>query len=166
MTQMDVLQTKLSVEGGFAPFNPYFYVPKYRSSDALPASQIFLFVFEAVIRTALYDWLTFYPCLPLFFKGRDDGGSGGRWYEVCRNACVCKCVSKNEGLRLVFEGVYFHVQYPRPLHPPPEIPTARILKFIFYVFIIFTRTLVMNVCKILVLKRFTPNTAVVFPFSF
>ncbi len=27
---------------GEAPFNPYFYVPKYRSSDALPPPEIFL----------------------------------------------------------------------------------------------------------------------------
>ncbi len=32
---------KVRVEGGFAPFNPYFYVSKYRSSDALPALEIF-----------------------------------------------------------------------------------------------------------------------------
>ncbi len=25
----------------FAPFNPYFYVPKYGSSDALPAPEVF-----------------------------------------------------------------------------------------------------------------------------
>ncbi len=29
------------VEGGKAPFNPYFYGPKYHSSDALPAPEIF-----------------------------------------------------------------------------------------------------------------------------
>ncbi len=32
---------KVRVEGGEAPFNPYFYVPKCRSSDALPAPEIF-----------------------------------------------------------------------------------------------------------------------------
>ncbi len=32
---------KVRVEGDEAPFNPYFYVPKYRSSDALPAPEIF-----------------------------------------------------------------------------------------------------------------------------
>ncbi len=32
---------KVRVEADFAPFNPYFYVPKYRSSDALPALEIF-----------------------------------------------------------------------------------------------------------------------------
>ncbi len=32
---------KVRVEEGFAPFNPYFYVPKYRSSDALPAPEVF-----------------------------------------------------------------------------------------------------------------------------
>ncbi len=35
---------KVRVEGGFALFNPYFYVPKYRSSDALPAPEIFFSV--------------------------------------------------------------------------------------------------------------------------
>ncbi len=30
---------KVRVEGG--PFNPYLYVPKYRSSDALPTPEIF-----------------------------------------------------------------------------------------------------------------------------
>ncbi len=34
---------KVRVERGFVPFNPYFYVPKYRSSDALPVPKIFLF---------------------------------------------------------------------------------------------------------------------------
>ncbi len=33
---------KVRVEGGFVPFNPYFYVPKYRYSDALPLRQRFL----------------------------------------------------------------------------------------------------------------------------
>ncbi len=33
---------KVRVEGCFAPFNPYFYVPKYRSSDALPAPETFI----------------------------------------------------------------------------------------------------------------------------
>ncbi len=33
---------KVRVEGGEAPFNPYFYVPKYRSSDALPVPEIFI----------------------------------------------------------------------------------------------------------------------------
>ncbi len=33
---------KVRVEGGEASFNPYFYVPTYLSSDALPASEIFL----------------------------------------------------------------------------------------------------------------------------
>ncbi len=33
---------KVTVEGGFVPFNPYFYGPRYRSSDALPAPEIFL----------------------------------------------------------------------------------------------------------------------------
>ncbi len=32
---------KVRVEGGFAPFSPYFYVPKYSSSDALPTPEIF-----------------------------------------------------------------------------------------------------------------------------
>ncbi len=32
---------KVRVEGGFIPFNPYFYGPKYLSSDALPAPEIF-----------------------------------------------------------------------------------------------------------------------------
>ncbi len=34
---------KVRVEGtgDEVPFNPYFYVPKYRSSDALPAPEIF-----------------------------------------------------------------------------------------------------------------------------
>ncbi len=34
VTQLDVLQT-------FAPFKPHFYVPKYRSSGALPAPEFF-----------------------------------------------------------------------------------------------------------------------------
>ncbi len=29
----------------WAPFNPYFYVPKYLSSDALPAPEIFVIVY-------------------------------------------------------------------------------------------------------------------------
>ncbi len=33
---------KVGVEWGFVPFNPYFYVPKYRSSDALPALEVFV----------------------------------------------------------------------------------------------------------------------------
>ncbi len=33
---------KVRVEGGFAHFNIYFYFPKYYSSDALPAPEIFL----------------------------------------------------------------------------------------------------------------------------
>ncbi len=32
---------KVRVEGVEAPCNPYFYVPKYRSSDVLPAPEIF-----------------------------------------------------------------------------------------------------------------------------
>ncbi len=32
---------KVRVEAREAPFNPYFYVPKYRYSDALLASEIF-----------------------------------------------------------------------------------------------------------------------------
>ncbi len=32
---------KVRVEGGEALFDPYFYIPKYRSSDALPAPEIF-----------------------------------------------------------------------------------------------------------------------------
>ncbi len=32
---------KVGFEGGEAPFHPYFYGPKYPSSDALPAPQIF-----------------------------------------------------------------------------------------------------------------------------
>ncbi len=32
---------KVRLEGGEALFNPYFYVPKYLSSDALPAPEIF-----------------------------------------------------------------------------------------------------------------------------
>ncbi len=35
---------KVRVEWGFTPFNPYFYVPKYPSSDALPAPEFFFFV--------------------------------------------------------------------------------------------------------------------------
>ncbi len=35
---------KVRVEGGEAPFNPYFYVPKYRSSDALPVPEIFFLI--------------------------------------------------------------------------------------------------------------------------
>ncbi len=37
---------KVRIEWGFAPFNPYFYVPKYHSSDALPASEFFFFKFS------------------------------------------------------------------------------------------------------------------------
>ncbi len=33
-----------------APFNPYFYGPKYRSSDALPAPQIFFCGFHKTSR--------------------------------------------------------------------------------------------------------------------
>ncbi len=33
---------KVRVEVGEALFNPYFYIPKYGSSDALPAPEIFL----------------------------------------------------------------------------------------------------------------------------
>ncbi len=35
---------KVRVEGTEAPFNPYFHGLKYRSSDALPAPEIFLIV--------------------------------------------------------------------------------------------------------------------------
>ncbi len=31
----------LRVEGGEAPFNPHFYIPKYLSSDVLPTPEIF-----------------------------------------------------------------------------------------------------------------------------
>ncbi len=37
---------KVRVERGLAPFNPYFYIPKYRSSDALPVPEIFCFNFD------------------------------------------------------------------------------------------------------------------------
>ncbi len=33
---------KVRVEGGEALFNSYFYIPKYRSSDALSAPEIFI----------------------------------------------------------------------------------------------------------------------------
>ncbi len=33
---------KVRIEGDKPTFNPYFYIPKYRSSDALPAPEIFL----------------------------------------------------------------------------------------------------------------------------
>ncbi len=35
------IANKVRVEEGEVPFNPYFYVPKYRSSDALSAPEIF-----------------------------------------------------------------------------------------------------------------------------
>ncbi len=35
---------KVKVEAGEAPFNTYFYGPKYPSSDALPAPEIFQFL--------------------------------------------------------------------------------------------------------------------------
>ncbi len=35
---------KVRVEGDEAPFNPYLYVPKYFSSDALPAPEILLII--------------------------------------------------------------------------------------------------------------------------
>ncbi len=38
-----LVANKVRVERCEAPFNPYFYVPKYRTSDALPAPEIFLF---------------------------------------------------------------------------------------------------------------------------
>ncbi len=38
--------TKVRVEGGFAPFNLYFYIPGYHSSDALPAPEIFFSYFK------------------------------------------------------------------------------------------------------------------------
>ncbi len=31
---------KVRVEGGFVPFNSYFYGPKYRYSDTLPAPEM------------------------------------------------------------------------------------------------------------------------------
>ncbi len=34
---------KVRVEGGEALLKPYFYIPKYRSSDVLPAPEIFMF---------------------------------------------------------------------------------------------------------------------------
>ncbi len=37
--------TPVWVEGGDAFFNPYFYIPKHGSSDALPALEIFLVFF-------------------------------------------------------------------------------------------------------------------------
>ncbi len=39
---------KQSKGWSFAPFNPYFYVPKYRSSDALPAPEIFFNVLSLI----------------------------------------------------------------------------------------------------------------------
>ncbi len=36
-----LVANKVRVEGGKSAFNPYFYVPKYPSSDALPAPEIF-----------------------------------------------------------------------------------------------------------------------------
>ncbi len=38
---MAVLQVR--IEGDKPTFNPYFYVPKYLSSDALPAPEIYFF---------------------------------------------------------------------------------------------------------------------------
>ncbi len=35
---------KVKVEGGEAPLDSYFYVPKYLSFDALPAPEIFSFL--------------------------------------------------------------------------------------------------------------------------
>ncbi len=36
-----LVANKVRVEGGFALFNSYFYVPKYRSSDVLSVPEIF-----------------------------------------------------------------------------------------------------------------------------
>ncbi len=40
VTQGDIAN-KIKIEGDKPTFNPYFYVPKYHSSDALPAPKIF-----------------------------------------------------------------------------------------------------------------------------
>ncbi len=43
---------KVRVEGGEAPFNPYSYVLKYRSSDALPALEIFFLGYAFLVESA------------------------------------------------------------------------------------------------------------------
>ncbi len=45
---------KVRVEGA-SPFNPYFYVPKYHSSDALPAPEIFSDALFIQFKVQLYD---------------------------------------------------------------------------------------------------------------
>ncbi len=42
---VECVANKVRVEGGFAPINPYLYVPKYRSSDALLRQRFFISVF-------------------------------------------------------------------------------------------------------------------------
>ncbi len=48
VTRRPVSQTKKGLNR-VSPFNPYFYVSKYRSSDALPASKIFICVLHLKI---------------------------------------------------------------------------------------------------------------------
>ncbi len=57
---------KIRVEGGEASFNSYFYVPKYPSSDALPAPEIFSIdiamkkYFYAKVSLFLLTWAFFF----------------------------------------------------------------------------------------------------------
>ncbi len=41
-----------------APFNPYFYVPKYRSSDALPVPEIFFLLPRGCLRPVVQKFAT------------------------------------------------------------------------------------------------------------
>ncbi len=44
-----LVANKVMVEGRGALFNLYFYVPKYRSSDALPAPDFFLSIKPSIL---------------------------------------------------------------------------------------------------------------------
>ncbi len=57
---------KVRVKEGETPFNPYFYVPKYCSSDALPAPEIFL-NFPTIVQIFFYNFLENYSEVLLIF---------------------------------------------------------------------------------------------------
>ncbi len=48
---------------GWRGRNPYFYIPKYHSSDALPASEILILIFPPFLAW----WVTFPKFFPFYF---------------------------------------------------------------------------------------------------
>ncbi len=51
----------------YAPVNPYFYVPKYRSSDALPAPEIFIIFLFTIKRKENFVKMRFHNRISYFF---------------------------------------------------------------------------------------------------